>query len=424
MSNEIETMMKKKSKRALTPKLRFPEFADDGAWDAKSLDDLCERLTETVGDVELTPVSISSGKGFVPQAEKFGRDISGAQYSKYIRIRRGDFAYNRGNSKRFPQGCVYPLVELDEAAASNAFYCFRLNPECEPAFFCGLFEKNAHGRQLIKFITSSARGTGLLNISADAFFGITIPMPKSLREQQKIAECLSSLDGLIAAEGRMLEALKAHKKGLMQQLFPQPGQTQPRLRFPEFRDKEGWKAQPLDNVSQFVKKKIPLHQLNLDTYVSTENLSPDYGGIEQASKLPPNGSATEYKPDDILIANIRPYLKKVWRSNRSGGASNDVIVIRAKALLRKDYLSMVIANDAFINYVMKTAKGVKMPRGDIASMKEYIVHYPTPREQQAIADCLTALDTRIAAQAAKIDALKQHKRGLMQQLFPAPEEQV
>jgi type I restriction enzyme S subunit len=198
------------------------------------------------------------------------------------------------------------------------------------------------------------------------------------------------------------------------------GTVTPKLRFPEFRKEPGWDAQPLDNVSLFVKKRIPLHQLNLDTYVSTENLAPDYGGVEQASKLPPNGSATEYKPDDILIANIRPYLKKVWRSNRAGGASNDVIVIRPKTILRKDYLPMVIANDAFINYVMKTAKGVKMPRGDIASMKEYIVHYPTPAEQQKIADCLSSLDGLIAAEGRKLAALLDHNRGLMQQLFPQP----
>ena len=78
------------------PKLRFPEFIDHGPWDAKLLDDLCDRLSETVGDTRLTPVSISAGKGFVPQAEKFGRDISGSQYSKYIWLQRGDFAYKPG----------------------------------------------------------------------------------------------------------------------------------------------------------------------------------------------------------------------------------------------------------------------------------------------------------------------------------------
>ena len=149
------------------PKLRFPEFIDHGPWGAKPLGNLCDRLSETVGNTQLTPVSISAGKGFVPQAEKFGRDISGSQYSKYIWLRRGDFAYNRGNSKRFPQGCVYQLTEFDEAAASNAFHCFRLHDHFEPAFVLGFFANNGHGRQLIGHITSGARSNGLLNISAD-----------------------------------------------------------------------------------------------------------------------------------------------------------------------------------------------------------------------------------------------------------------
>lgn len=152
------------------PKLRFPEFVEDGPWDAKPLDDLCDRMYKTVGDAQLTPISISAGKGFVPQAEKFGRDISGLQYSKYIRICRGDFAYNRGNSKRFPQGCVYQLKEYDEAAASSAFHCFRLHKDSEPAFVQGFFEINGHGRQLVRHITSGARSNGLLNIGADTFF--------------------------------------------------------------------------------------------------------------------------------------------------------------------------------------------------------------------------------------------------------------
>ena len=127
---------------SLVPKLRFPEFINHEPWHTQPLDDLCVRLSETVGDIQLTPVSISVGKGFVSQAQKFGRDISGSQYSRYIWLRRGDFAYNRGNSKRFPQGCVYQLIEFDEAAASNAFHCFRLQDHCVPKFVLGFFENN------------------------------------------------------------------------------------------------------------------------------------------------------------------------------------------------------------------------------------------------------------------------------------------
>ena len=192
----------------------------------------------------------------------------------------------------------------------------------------------------------------------------------------------------------------------------------PRLRFPEFRDSPEWSAKPLGSVAQFVTTKMPMNQVPIEDYVSTENIRPDYGGIEGATRMPPSGSVTQYKPDDVLFANIRPYLRKVWRSNKSGGASNDVLVIRAKPILRSDYLPVVLANDAFVHYVMKTAKGVKMPRGDIASMKAYSVYYPKPAEQQKIADCLGSLDELIAAEGRMLAALRDHKNGMMQQVFP------
>ena len=230
----------KKSKRTLTPKLRFPEFRDAPVWQEKPLGEMSDRIVEKVGDAALTPVSITAGQGFVSQVEKFGRDISGDQYKNYIWLRQGDFAYNKGNSKSYPQGSVRRLKEFDQAAAPSAFVSFRPHDGYVPEFFEGLFEKNAHGRQLIKFITSSARSDGLLNISPDEFFSVHLPLPPTKAEQQKIAECLGSLDGLIAAEGRKLEALRDHKRGLMQQLFPQPDQNQPRMRFPEFREAGEW----------------------------------------------------------------------------------------------------------------------------------------------------------------------------------------
>lgn len=192
----------------------------------------------------------------------------------------------------------------------------------------------------------------------------------------------------------------------------------PRLRFPEFRDAPEWNVKPLGEVARFVNTKIPIDQVHIEDYVSTENLLPDYRGVERATKLPPSGSAIRYEPDDILLANIRPYLKKVWRSNKSGGASNDVLVIRPRPVTRKDYLPLVIANDTFINYVMKTAKGVKMPRGDIASMKAYNVYYPELAEQQKISECVGSLHDLIAAERRKLAALRDHKKGLMQKLFP------
>ena len=192
----------------------------------------------------------------------------------------------------------------------------------------------------------------------------------------------------------------------------------PKLRFPEFRGAKVWVADALGDVASFINEKVPLERVALENYVSTENILPDYGGVAKASKLPTTGSVTRYKPNDTLVSNIRPYLKKVWVADKEGGASNDVIVIREKQGLQPEYLSCLLKNDAFIDYVMTGAKGVKMPRGDVGSMKAYPTLYPSKAEQQKIAECLSSVDELMAAQARKVDALKTHKKGLMQQLFP------
>ncbi|NJR39947.1 MAG: hypothetical protein HC781_15410 [Leptolyngbyaceae cyanobacterium CSU_1_4] len=175
-------------------------------------------------------------------------------------------------------------------------------------------------------------------------------------------------------------------------------------------------------VSIFVNERMPLDQLSLTSYVSTENIISDYEGLVISSKLPSSGTAIRFKTNDVLISNIRPYLKKVCVASKDGGASNDVIVVRAKSKVNHQYLSFILKNDSFIEYVMRGAKGVKMPRGDISLIKKYPLAYPSLPEQQKIADCLSSIDDRITAETQKLDTLKAHKKGLMQQLFPAEGE--
>ena len=200
------------------------------------------------------------------------------------------------------------------------------------------------------------------------------------------------------------------------------GRLVPKLRFPEFRAMKVWGIAGLGKLADFVNEKVPLERVALENYVSTENILPDYGGAARASRMPTTGSVTRFLPDDTLVSNIRPYLKKVWVADKEGGASNDVIVIRAKEKLLPQYFAFLLKNDAFIDYVMTGAKGVKMPRGDIGAMKDYPARYPTKPEQQKIADCLSSLDELITAQVRKVDALMTHKKGLMQQLFPCESE--
>jgi type I restriction enzyme S subunit len=196
----------------------------------------------------------------------------------------------------------------------------------------------------------------------------------------------------------------------------------PRLRFPKFRGAVS--AVPLRTVAKFVGEKVNVDQINPFHYVSTESLLPDFGGMNSAGKLPSVLSVTSFKPNDILVSNIRPYLRKVWQANIFGGASNDVIVIRPSEHAVAHYLAAILMSDIFIDYVMRGTKGVKMPRGEISMIREFPVPWFTAEEQQKIAACLTSLDELITVETQKLDALKTHKKGLMQQLFPREGETV
>ena len=169
----------------------------------------------------------------------------------------------------------------------------------------------------------------------------------------------------------------------------------PHLRFPEFSGE--WKRVELKDVAEFQKSRIPADSLDASCYISTENLIPNFGGIKEASSIPTDGNVMAIKPNDILISNIRPYLKKVWQSDRFGGCSADVFVLRTTRC-QSDFLYNIIASDKFINYAMSGAKGVKMPRGDKRQMEEFEFSIPAIEEQNRISRLLSLLDERIATQ--------------------------
>lgn len=193
----------------------------------------------------------------------------------------------------------------------------------------------------------------------------------------------------------------------------------PKLRFPEFANDGEWDVVKLGEVVTFCNSKCNRSELRIDTYISTENIRQDFLGIKRAVNLPQNGSFTKFRIGDILVSNIRPYLKKIWQANFDGAASNDVLVFRTKNQNYDEYVAHLIKSDAFVNYCMEGAKGVKMPRGDKSTMLEYSIPLPSLPEQQKIASLLTSLDEQISAHTKKLEALKAHKKSLMQQLFPA-----
>ena len=164
----------------------------------------------------------------------------------------------------------------------------------------------------------------------------------------------------------------------------------------------------MGHVTDFVKERISTDKLTLANYVSTENMKSDFGGINPAISIPNNTNVIHYKKGDVLLSNIRPYLRKVWAANSDGGCSTDVFVFRAKSI-SPSFLHYIMANDTFINYVMSGAKGVKMPRGDKEQMLKYVFSIPRIEEQYKISRLLHLLDDRIATQNKIIEDLKKLK---------------
>ncbi|MDO6338753.1 restriction endonuclease subunit S [Bacteroides caccae] len=167
------------------------------------------------------------------------------------------------------------------------------------------------------------------------------------------------------------------------------------MRFPEFT--EEWVNVSLKDVADFQKERISSGLLDESTYISTENILQNFQGVQSAISIPANTNVVAYKKNDILLSNIRPYLKKVWFSDRIGGCSADVFVLRSKTC-EPEFLYNVIASDKFINYVMSGAKGVKMPRGDKNQMESFSFSIPAVVEQRKISRLFQLLDERIVTQ--------------------------
>ena len=214
---------KQKQKKALMQQLltgqkRLPGF--DGEWVEWRLGSLVTRISDVADSPEEFPVlSITAGKGFVLQSDKFSRVIAGKQIGNYVLIRRGEFSYDKGNSKRFPQGCVYRLAECDAGLVPNVFYSFRLDEaKADPAFIQQFFLAGLHNLHLSKWINSGVRNNGLLNLGAHDFFKLPIRLP-SLREQHAIGRVLDSADHELATLRARLAALQQQKQSLMQKLL-------------------------------------------------------------------------------------------------------------------------------------------------------------------------------------------------------------
>lgn len=401
-------------RKGMTPRLRFSEFRDP--WEQVRLSDLAVPVSDRVGTSECVPYTVTSGVGLVSQDEKLGRTIAGKSLSNYIRLRKGDFAYNKSATKAFPEGYIARLLDDVKAAVPNSiFTCFRADPtKIDPTYLDFLFAGNLHGRWLRKFLTIGARAHGSLNVSDDDLMALPVPRP-SPAEQRRIAACLTSLDELLAAGGRKLKALLAHRRGLLQQIFPREGDSRPRLRFPEFRDAGEWDTRPLANVAENLdSKRVPITERD-----RTRGEIPYYG----ASGIVDYVDGYIFDEDLLCVsedgANLvaRTYPIAFSISGKSW-VNNHAHVLRFDDRARQTLVEVYLNATDLGEFITGMAQP-KLNRGMLDTIP--IPLPPGCAEQQRIAGCLSSLNALIAAASRMLDGLRVHKKGLMQQLFPAPE---
>ena len=400
--------MNKNDKTAL-PQIRFQKFIDLPLWSIKKFGKIIIPVEERAGTKKYTLMSVTSGVGLVSQIEKFGREIAGSSYKNYYVIKKNDFAYNKSATKQFPEGYISMLTEYDEVALPNSiFTCFRIvDNDCEPRFFDYLFHNNYHGLWLRRYIEVGARAHGSLSIDIQHLWNMPIALPK-LEEQQKIADCLSSLDGLINAENEKLDYLKVHKKSLMKKLFPTEGKATPDLRFPEFLAAIDWRQVLLCEICKITTGKLDANAMVKKGKYRFYTCAKEYYQIDkyafdtEALLISGNGANVGYIHyyKGKFNAYQRTYVLDCFQEN----------IHYIKCFLDKNLLSRVqneknVGNTPYIVLGTLAEMKILLPKG--------------PKEQQKIADCLSSLDDLITAQAEKIEMLKLHKKGLMQGVFPS-----
>ena len=241
------------------------------------------------------------------------------------------------------------------------------------------------------------------------FLEIEIALPE-VAEQQRIADCLGSLDDRIAAGGRWLKALRQHKQGLMQLIFPLPGETVPRLRFPEFTRDPDWNQAKLADLVEAV---TPPRKLTTSKYQTNGRFPIVDQSPSHLCGWTNDEKALITKPLPVIVFGDHTCVLKLVEQPFAQGADGIKILTVGRCVSTK-YLYHQLSHRPLVTEQYKR---------HFSALKNKVVCFPDPKsgEQQKIADCLSSLDSLIAAGDQSLDALKTYKRGLLQQLFPKPE---
>ena len=419
MSSKTKTNAKEEeAKPALVPKLRFPEFRGAEAWHFNSLDSVCEVLNNrrrpiTGNERTPGPYPYYGASGIVD----------------YV----GDFIFDERLLLVGEDGAKWGAFEKTAFIADGKYWVNNHAHVLKPiAANDTLLENYLTMLDLSPFVTGAAPP----KLTLGKLKGIPIPLPPKPAEQQKIAECLSSVDELIAAQARKVNALKTYKKGLMQQLFPREGETQPRLRFPEFQNTGEWETKRVDERGNVLAgKALAVNAPGpLRPYLRTKNVLD--GAIDVSDVLTMPMTDAEFSRFEVLdgdvLLNEGQSLGLVGRASIYRGEFDQRCAMQ-NALLRFRAFPSTCPEFAVQAFQQCQKDGTF---ASIATQTTSVAHLgssrfgalelawpPTLAEQQRIADCLSSLDDLIAAQTQTLEALKTHKQGLMQQLFPSPEKE-
>ncbi|MGN9500121.1 restriction endonuclease subunit S [Pseudomonas syringae pv. aptata] len=418
MSNKDTTEMGLKSneKPTLVPRLRFSEFLDAGDWKVEPLRKLAARSTKKNVKGEHTRVLTNSAEyGVMDQRDYFEKDIANqGNLDGYYIVEKGDYVYNPRISTSAPVGPI-SKNNVGTGVMSPLYTVFRF-ASSDNNFFAHYFN-STHWHHYMRKSSSTGARHDRMSIANDVFMGLPLPVA-SPDEQKKITDCLSSLQDLISAEGQKLGALKTHKNGLMQQLFPRKGTNVPRMRFPEFRNTEPWAevaaGQVFLNRVERGNSLLPIYSVTMtDGLVPRASLARRIDDIAKAS-----GNKTVRKGD------IAYNMMRMWQG-ALGVAPEDCMVSPAYIVLEPKGV-----NPFFFHFLLKLPQTLRILTAHSRGLTEdrLRLYYddfakvpllcPSLPEQEKIADCLSSIDYLITAQGQQIDRLKAHKKGLLQQLFP------
>lgn len=409
--------MRMSKKKEIVPKLRFPEFQGNSI-DFVHGNRLFESITNKNHNSDLPILAITQDQGAVPRDQiEYNVTVTDKSLSNYKVVEVGDFIISL---RSFQGGIEYSRFK---GICSPAYIILRKREENISELYYKYFFKTWKYIQSLNRNLEGIRDGKMISYSQ--FSSVKVPYPRSFKEQQKIADCLSSIDELIDAETRKLTALEKYKKGLMQKLFPAEGKTLPEWRFPEFQDHDAWIKIMLGDISDVLMCKRIF-----------ANETSEIGDVP-FYKIGTLGG----KADSFISRALFEKYKKTYRFPRQGEIliscsgtigrclpydgedayyqDSNIVWIDNPTLLISNELLLYLLSNVHWNKLNSTT----ITRIYTSDLKKLILTFPENKdEQQKIADCLSAIDTMITEQSNKVEQLKTHKKGLMQGLFPSLEE--